>query len=70
MMLTVGRFFWSRGDIQRRVILDRYEGAGTERQRASRLSMSLGRFKVEQDRLLCSLSGWLQAVDNGTLLSS
>jgi hypothetical protein len=58
--VAVGDFFWSRTDVQRRVLVDRYS-PGTEHEKAHRASMSIRRMRVEIDRLLTALSGWLQA---------
>ena len=60
VLVAVGQFFWSRGDIQRRVMMDRYS-PGTEYEKAKRVSMSVRRLRVEVDRLLTTLSGYLDA---------
>src|SRR5688572_28930647 len=57
---AVGTFFWQRNDVQRRIMMDRYCG-GTEWEKARRASMSTRRLRVEVDRLLTALSGFLDA---------
>jgi hypothetical protein len=58
--VAVGMFFWSKGDIQRRIMTDRY-CYGTEAEKAARVSMSPRRLRIEVDRLLTALSGFLEA---------
>jgi hypothetical protein len=57
---AVGQFFWQRNDLQRRVMMDRYL-PGTEYEKAKRVSMSPRRLRMEVDRLLTALSGFLEA---------
>jgi hypothetical protein len=60
VLMTVGQFFWQRNDVQRRIMMDRYL-PGTEYEKAKRASMSPRRLRIEVDRLLTALSGFLEA---------
>lgn len=57
---AVGRFFWRRNDVQRRIMVDRY-CPGSPYEKAKRASMSVRRWQIEMDRLLTALSGYLEA---------
>jgi hypothetical protein len=60
VVATVGEFYWQRSEIQRRIMTDRY-CRGTEAEKAKRASMSPRRLRIEIDRLLTQLSGFLEA---------
>jgi hypothetical protein len=57
---AVGQFFWAQDEVRRRVMMDRYQPC-TEQEKARRVSMSPRRLRIEYDRLLTALSGFLLA---------
>ena len=60
-MDAVGAWFWALPELRRRICADRYTGIGTEKERARRHSMTLHQHRREIDRLLLTLTGYLQA---------
>ena len=60
VMECIGRFFYGLLEIERRILSERYLQTGTEKQRARRLSMSVGSMKLKTDRLLERCVGYLQ----------
>ena len=61
IMEAVGEFFYQHiREIDRRILSERYLYMGTEKERAKRASMSLGKYQKTTDRLLCECTGFLK----------
>ena len=59
-MECIGRFYYGLLEIERRILSERYLQTGTEKERARRLSMSVGSMRRKIDRLLERCVGYLQ----------
>ena len=60
IMEAVGSFYYSLREIDRRLLSERYLAMGTDKERAKRMSQSLGRYYRGLDRLLCECAGFLK----------
>ena len=62
IMEAVGEFFYQHiREIDRRILSERYLGMGTEKERAKRASMSVGKIRVTIDNLLYGCQMFLRA---------
>lgn len=63
-MECVGQFYWELGEIERRIVAEKYLETGTEYERAKRVGITVRQLRVKMDRILLQCSGWIMRFES------